>query len=326
MPRWPAEFAAHDAMWIGFPGDPAEWPVGLAQAQEEIAALANAVADEGRGERVRLVCRTDADRRVADRLTGSGVLTVVKPFGDIWLRDSGPVVTVAQGARVAQSFRFNGWGGKFNMAGDGDIGGRLAAREGLKVTPRDWVCEGGAIDGNGKGTILTTRQCLLNPNRNGTITPATVEQRLGEALGVTDICWLDDGLAGDHTDGHVDNLARFVSADTVAVPVADQADDPNAAVFDRAAERVAAHGLKVAAIPSVGRFELDGAVAPASYANFLIADRVVAVPQYGAAKDAAAVRAIGALFPNRTAIGLPSGALLRGGGSFHCASQQLPAI
>src|ERR1044072_6920703 len=136
--------------------------------------------------------------------------------------------------------------------------------------------------------------------------------------------WLGDGLVADHTDGHVDNLARFVAPGVLAVPEATTADEPNAAIYADAAARARAHGIEVAPMPSVGRYLIDEEIAPASYMNFVIANEAVVVPQYGAPNDAAAIAALGPFFPDRTLVGLPSDALLRGGGSFHCCSQQMP--
>ena len=322
--RWPAEWEPHQAVWIGFPGDPAEWPVDREAAQREVAAFANAIADGGAGETVVLVCRNAADADVARKLVQSDVDVIVEPFGDIWLRDSAPVFIAGPDGLAGRNFRFNGWGGKYEMTGDQDIGQRLAQRFDLPVSDQDWILEGGAIDGDGKGRLITTAQCVLNANRNDGLTKEQVTERLRDALAVQDICWLGDGLAADHTDGHVDNLARFVAPNRVAIPQADNADDPNEAIFDDAAARAAASGLQVVRLPSAGRYEVDGDIAPASYMNFYIGNRVVAVPQYGVAHDAKAVDQIAALFPDHKVIGLSSQALLRGGGSFHCISQQIP--
>lgn len=326
MMRWPAEWEKHDAVWIGFPGNPAEWPHQLAQAQHQVAAFASAVADQGRGENVLLVCRNEAEAAIANALVETGVQVIVETFGDIWLRDTGPLIVTDGEHGIGQQFRFNGWGGKFEMAGDQDIGPRLAAGRALPLTSHDWILEGGAIDGDGTGTLVTTEQCVLNRNRNHGLSKDDVRQRLADALHISTICWLGDGLIADHTDGHVDNLARFVAPKTIAIPQADQVDDPNHEIFEDAAQHALAAGLQLVRLPSVGRYLIDGDIAPASYMNFYIGNRVIAVPQYGAANDQQAVDQLAALFPDRTVIGLPSDALLRGGGSFHCISQQIPSV
>ncbi|MEO9600470.1 agmatine deiminase family protein [Parasphingorhabdus sp.] len=324
--RWPAEWEPHQAVWIGFPGDPAEWPVGLQAAQQEVADFANAVADDGAGEAVILVCRSAEDADVARALIPPCISPIVEPFGDIWLRDTAPIFTTSPSGLCGQNFGFNGWGGKYAMAGDQDVGERLAKHFTLPINDHDWILEGGAIDGDGSGRLVTTAQCVLNSNRNDGFTAEQAAVRLRDALAAQDICWLGDGLIADHTDGHVDNLARFVAPDTVAIPRTETADDPNAEIFEDAARMAQASGLRVVRLPSVGRYEMDGDVAPASYMNFYIGNRVIVVPQYGAANDANAVGEIAALFPNHKAIGLSSRSLLRGGGSFHCISQQIPAL
>ncbi|HEY9092937.1 agmatine deiminase family protein [Parasphingorhabdus sp.] len=325
--RWPAEWEPHDAVWIGFPGNPAEWPEALAEAQREVAAFANAICDDGAGEKVMLVCRDRNDANIAKRLADDQVQVICEPFGDIWLRDTGPVIIVGGdgGERQAQRFGFNGWGGKFEMDGDQDIGLRLAKSLNIPTRHHDLVVEGGAIDGDGRGALVTTRQCVLNGNRNHNMTEPQFEDYMREALQIEKLCWLGDGLLADHTDGHVDNLARFVAPGKVVIPKAIDADDPNAAIFEDAAKRAVAAGLDVVQIASVGRYEVDGAIAPASYMNFYIGNTVIAVPQYGAVNDERAISEIAALFPDHKIAALSSVALLRGGGSFHCISQQIPS-
>lgn len=324
--RWPAEWEPHEAVWIGFPGSPLEWSDGFGEAQREVVAFANAICDDGNGERVMLVCRNQSDADSAKAMVHEPVQIIVETFGDIWLRDTGPIITVDGNGRQAHDFGFNGWGGKFEMAGDQGIGVRLATSWRLPVSSHDWVLEGGAIDSDGQGALLTTEQCVLNRNRNNGMTPSQVEENLRESLDVKNICWLGDGLMADHTDGHVDNLARFVGVGTVAIPKANDGDDPNRAVFEDAAQRAAAVGLNVVRLPSVGKYEIDGAIAPASYMNFYIGNRIVAVPKYGAENDVRAIEEIAELFSDRQVVGLSSNALLRGGGSFHCISQQIPKI
>ncbi|QTD55954.1 agmatine deiminase family protein [Parasphingorhabdus cellanae] len=323
--RWPAEWEPHEAVWIGFPGNPKEWPEKLADAQQEVAAFANAICDHGNGERTIIVCRDHGDGDRASELVDNHVEIFIEPFGDIWLRDTGPIITVND-HRKARDFRFNGWGRKFDMAGDQDIGQRLAALIDIPTISHDWVLEGGAIDGDGAGYLVTTEQCVLNPNRNKDMSKDQVSKNLKDALNIENICWMGDGLIADHTDGHIDNLARFVAEGKVAIPKADSEDDPNSAIFEDAAHRAAAAGLEVVRIPSVGKYEVEGSIAPASYMNFYVGNIVVVVPQFGVPADDAAVVAIAELFSDRKAVGLSSRALLRGGGSFHCISQQIPQL
>jgi len=319
LPEW----SPHQAMWIGVPSDPELWLDDLRPAQKEVVALAKALHCGGEGEEIRLVAANESAAKAARKLAPFATVTV-EPFGDIWLRDTGPIVTGTAKQRRAQGFRFNGWGGKYDLPGDESIGQRLAQSVPLPYARGEWVLEGGAIDFDGSGTVLTTEQCLLNPNRNPSLDRPEIEQRLHADLGLERVVWLGEGLANDHTDGHVDNLARFVAPGRVAIPSAAGKDDPNAAVYFDAAKRLKAAGLDIVNIPSPGRVERDGELVPASYMNFLIGNAAVVVPLYGAANDDAAVHTIQALFPGRKAVGLRADHVLTGGGSFHCISQQLP--
>ncbi len=226
--------------------------------------------------------------------------------------------------RVARRFGFNGWGGKFLMDGDQTVGAELAEDAGLELAVGDWILEGGAIDGDGTGLVATTEQCLLNRNRNPQLSRADIEDRLQRDLGFTRVLWLGDGLINDHTDGHVDNLARFVAANTLCLPRATGTDDPNAAIYADAKRRAERAGVAVTEIPSPGRVTSGDRIEPASYANFAVTSRLVVVPTFGSPHDEDGVAAIAALFPDRATVGLPAEAVLAGGGGFHCASQQMP--
>lgn len=323
--RMPAEWAPHDWVWIGFPALREEWPEAFDDARRQIAAFASAVRAGGKGEAVRLVCASEADADVARSLVTADVDVMVERLGDIWLRDTGPICVSDRQSRALADFGFNGWGGKYRMPGDEDIGTRLAAATGLPTATQHWVFEGGAIDTDGTGLFVTTEQCLLNPNRNPELEREKIETLLAGALGLDRMLWLGDGLIGDHTDGHVDNLARFVGEGVLAIPEASGADDPNTAIYADAKARAEAFGVTVAPLPSAGRVEVDGEVIPASYMNFYIGNAAVIVPQYGVANDQAALDALKPHFPDRDIVGLPSNAILSGGGSFHCCSQQMPS-
>ncbi len=317
----PPEWAPQSWLWIGFPHQAEEWPGYLEKAQEQIAAFASAVAESG--QEVRLLVRDEENASRARELVSSSVSLEQRVYGDIWLRDTGPLVRVDGSALRCG---FNGWGDKYLMDGDQTIGAELAHDAGLPVVKSDWVLEGGAVDGDGTGTILTTEQCLLNPNRNPDLSREDMELRLARDLGATRVVWLGDGLINDHTDGHVDNLARFVAPGAVALPRATGPDDPNAHVYADAKRRLLDAGLTVHEISSPGRIERDGRVEPASYVNFAITTHLVVVPTFGSPHDAGGISAIAALFPDRETIGLPGDAVLAGGGGFHCASQQMPLL
>ncbi|MBB6190270.1 agmatine deiminase [Sphingobium wenxiniae] len=323
--RMPAEWAPHDWVWIGFPTNPAEWPGAFDEARQQIADFATAVHADGRGEEVRLVVANEADAEIARKLAHTGVAIVVQTLGDVWLRDTAPIAVCDGQARALVDFGFNGWGGKYEMAGDEDIGARLAAMTGLPTDTQHWVLEGGAIDTDGTGLFVTTEQCLLNPNRNPDLDRGKIETLLAGSLGLSDMLWLGDGLLGDHTDGHVDNLARFVAPGILALPEAAGEDDPNAAIYADARARARAHGVDIVSIPSPGLVMVDGQPIPASYMNFYIGNAAVIVPVYGCPNDKAALEALKPFFPGRDIVGLPGNAILSGGGGFHCTSQQMPS-
>lgn len=317
----PPEWAKQDWLWIGFPHLAEEWPGYLEAAQEQMAAFASAIADSG--QQVRLLVRDEANEARVRALVSEKVTIERRVFGDIWLRDTGPLVR-ADG--TALRCRFNGWGKKYEMPGDQTIGAEIASDAGLDVIESDWILEGGAIDGDGTGLVATTEQCLLNPNRNPHLSRADIEMRLERDLGFDRVLWLGDGLINDHTDGHVDNLARFVGPNRLVVPRATGKDDPNAEIYAGARARAEAFGVTVEEIPSPGLIERDGRIEPASYVNFAITSHLVVVPTFGSPHDEEGVSAIAALFPDRATVGLPGDAVLAGGGGFHCASQQMPGL
>ncbi|QSB44995.1 agmatine deiminase family protein [Tsuneonella flava] len=319
--RMPPEWAPQDWLWIGFPHDANEWPGFLEPAQEQIAAFANAVAESG--QEVRLLVRDGANEARAKALVSAAVTLERRVYGDVWLRDTGPLVREDGSALRC---RFNGWGGKYLMDGDQTIGAELARDAGLTVVESDWVLEGGALDGDGTGLVATTEQCLLNPNRNPELSRDDIEARLARDLGFDRVLWLGDGLVNDHTDGHVDNLARFVGPNRLALPRATGPGDPNAAIYANAKTRAQNFGVEVCEIPSPGLITRGDWVEPASYANFAITSHLVVVPTFGSQHDEDGVAAIAALFPDRATIGLPGDAVLAGGGGFHCASQQMPRL
>lgn len=324
----PAEWARHDAVWTAWPHDREQWAEGLEAPQRALARMCAAIADDGRGERVELLIPNAREEAAARDVLGAAAAHVRfhrATYGDVWLRDTGPIF-VADGAELAAArFRFDGWGGKYVMAGDADVALQVIAWTDLRGAAFDFVLEGGAIDVDGAGTLLTTKQCLLGGGRNQNMTAAALEARLRWAFGVSRIVWLDRGLQNDHTDGHIDTLARFV-APGVVVCMEPAAGDPNADALHAIIRDLRAAKLEVVTVPSPGEVrDAAGALMPASYTNFYIANTTVVVPTYEAAADAAAVAAIAKLFPDRTTLGLPCKPVLVGGGGFHCCTQQQPA-
>jgi len=328
----PPEWAPQKAIWTAWPADPAEWNDDLAAPRRDVAAMVRALEPTNT---VRLLvdgAEAEASARAALEDTAD---IVPAKYGDIWLRDTGPIFARGHGGHVALRFRTNGWGGKFDLAGDDTVGDDIARLAGTPTVSFDYVLEGGAIEQDGDGTILTTRQTLLNANRNGW-TKAEAEAALRTAFDARKILWIDEGLAGDHTDGHVDNIARFVGPARIVCQSPAGADDPNAAVLDAIAARLESatdakgRNIEVVRIPSPGRvLNAHGEVAPASHLNFVIANGVVVVPVYGTATESTALDALRGVFPDRKVIGVPShsllGAGIAGGGAFHCITREEPA-
>lgn len=332
-PFQPAEWAPHAACWTAWPSHADLWLEQLAPAQQAFVALCRAIDDEGRGERLEVLVPTDAALVAARQaLEGMRVRFHQIPFGDIWLRDTAPIFLTGEGGEIsAACFGFNGWGGKYVLEGDDGVARAVAHASGKPMIEHPFVLEGGSVEVDGEGTVLTTRQCLLNPNRNPTMDEAAIEAALRSSLGVDKVLWLGDGLLNDHTDGHVDTVARFVRPGVVVVMEARDPGDPNREILAKLAADLEAmtdargRRLEVLRIPSPGRvLAEDGRIMPASYVNFYIGNNAVVVPTYGSRWDEVATTAIGALFPGRRAVGVNARAILAGGGAFHCITQQEP--
>jgi agmatine deiminase len=332
----PAEWAKHKAIWTCWPSAADLWLDDLEPARAEVGAMIKALIattpEGGAGDAVHVLANGPEAAANARAALPEGVQVHDVPFGDIWLRDTGPIFASGATGTVALRFDFNGWGGKYDLAHDESVGDSVAALSQTPTKRADFVLEGGAVDHDGEGTVLTTRQCVLHPNRNGDWTQEMAEAHFAQALGAKKVLWLGDGLLNDHTDGHVDNIARFIGPGKVMCMEAFGADDPNRAILDAIAADLAemtdAKGRKldVIRIASPGLVEdEDGAPIPASHMNFIIGNASVVVPHYGTPSADAALRAIAAAFPGRRVVGIKSTAILTGGGSFHCITQQEPA-
>jgi agmatine deiminase len=335
--RLPAEWEAHHACWLAWPCAADLWKEDLVPAQRSFAALCRAIASAPANELPEipkvLVPNAQCESAARRALQGIPARFYRADYGDIWLRDTGPLfVRGDEGTAAAAVFKFNGWGGKYILPGDGGVALAIAELARTPSISYDWVLEGGSVEVDGQGTCLTTRQCLLNTNRNPSLDEQSIERRLGEALGVSRVLWLEEGLLNDHTDGHVDTLARFVGPARVVCMEARSSADPNRRALEaiaRALERFKdAHDspLEVIRIPSPGSvIARGGEPMPASYVNFYIANHAVGVPVYGTPFDEEAVSRIAALFPGRRTLGIDAKALLEGGGAFHCVTQQQPS-
>ncbi len=333
--RMPAERLPHAAIWTGWPEDDALWEGRLEPVRREFARF---VAILTRFEPVRLIvasdeAETDARRRLAAAEARADALRFVRlPYDDVWLRDSGPLFLLGTDGRLAVAdWRFDGWGGKYAAEQDDRLPERIADLLGVRRFRSEIVLEGGAIEIGDDGTVLTTRSCLLDGVRNPGFTERDYEEALRERAGATRVVWLEGGLVDDHTDGHVDTVARFAGPDTIVCVVADPDDAENRDALDanlerlRALRRADGEPYRIVTLPLPDDRSRIGGVRPArSYANFCLVDGGVIVPTYHDPRDAAALAALRSAFPEREVVGLPAAELVTGGGTFHCVTQHQP--
>ena len=334
--RWPAEWEPQAALWLAWPHAAETWPGRLEAVEDAYAEVVRVVQ-----QRTPLYIVVDgpareehARRRLAERGVEPSVdIEFVEiATDDAWLRDTGPIVVEEAGERVALDFRFDSWGGKYPpWDRDDRVAAQLAARMRLPRERVDFVLEGGAIDGNGAGAVLTTESCLLNANRGEGRSRSALEQLLGERLGADRVLWLEAGIVGDDTDGHVDDVARFVGSDTVVAAVEPDESDANhralAANRERLRRMRTASGgsLSVVEVPMPRPLHVGGRRLPASHVNFLLTNGVALVPVFGGPSDARALDALRECLPGREVVGIPSGDLVGGWGAVHCLTQQVPA-
>lgn len=346
--RMPAEWEPHHATWLVWPHARADWEVKTTAVEWCFADIARVLI---RGERVAIVCRDEAVRQRAERRlrrTGVDLNRIdahVIPTNRSWIRDCGPVFVVrgpaARAEVAATDWRFNGWARYRAWRCDDALPRAIAGRLGMRrfeITaatndgPRPVVLEGGSIDVNGQGLLLTTEQCLLGREqaRNPDLPRQTIERVLQQALGVGRVLWLGGGIAGDDTHGHVDDVARFVRPDTVAAAVEpDTSDENHAPLADnlarlRAMRDLRGRPLRVVTIPMPRPLHFDGERLPASYLNFYIGNDVVLVPTFNDPSDRVALEILAGLFPAREVVGIHAGDLILGLGAVHCVTQQQP--
>jgi agmatine/peptidylarginine deiminase len=337
IPEW-AEQSAVLLAWPYAEGDFSRW---LSAVEDTYTRIASEIA---RRQIVIVACRSERHRDAILERLGAGHCTlervrcVVLPYNDVWVRDTAPLtVATGDGAVSLLDFRFNGWGGKYEHADDAALAQRLHATGILGDIPRlavDFVLEGGSIETDGQSTVMTTRRCLLNPNRNPAFDQAQIESELRIRLGAEKILWLAHGHAeGDDTDAHIDTLARFCSPDTIAYTACDDPADPLYAEFQAMAAQLQsfssasgkAYRLVPLPMPAVIRSE-DGDRLPATYANFLIINDAVLVPVYNdEAADQLALERLADCFPDREIVAIDCLPLIRQYGSLHCMTMQFPA-
>ena len=323
--RFPAEWERHERTLMGWPCRLDLWGETLVQARADYATVANAIAEF---EPVTMIANPGADAAQARAACSAKVEVLELPIDDSWLRDCGPIyVTDEGGRRRAVHFGFNAWGEKFlPFDRDAEVGRLVALALGDEVREAPMILEGGSIHTDGHGTILTTEQCLLNPNRNPGMTREQIELTLGDQLGAERIVWLGNGLIEDRdTDGHVDLIAAFTPGGEVLLQTVPD-DNPNYADCEENRARLDAAGIPVTEMPHLPYVEVAGEVVAAGYLNFYVCNDALIVPITGADPDAEALARVAAAFPGREVIGVPGDVLSYGGGGPHCITQQVPAV
>jgi agmatine deiminase len=337
--RMPAEWHRHSATWLTWPKDPETWPDRVPQVEKIFLQMMAALAPQ---EAVNLLVDDDnAEASVRTRLTFPGANNIrfhQIPTVDSWIRDYGPNFLINdEGGLAYNDWIFNAWGNKYEeLKKDNSIPERLESFLGVPRFQPSVVMEGGSIEVNGAGCLLTTEQCLLNPNRNPALSKNEIEQYLKDYLGIQKVLWLGEGIVGDDTDGHIDDIARFVAPDVIVCAVEEDPEDANYKLLQDNLHRLQkmtdlnGRGFEIVRLPMpgvVGGTSTDNRNLdrlPASYANFYIANGVVLAPVFGHANDARALETLQSLFSNRRVVGINCEPLVWGMGTIHCVTQQQP--
>ncbi|MEI7491186.1 MAG: agmatine deiminase family protein [Bacteroidota bacterium] len=334
---FPAEWQKHRATWLSYPHDDSySWPGTL----QNIFPYYNAFIREiSKGERVCINVRDEALKaHVAETLSAEGadmsqIDLFIHPTNDAWCRDHGPAFLLNRQARdpkVIVSWRYNAWGGKYPHDLDEQIPGLVGKFLKLPVYYPGIIMEGGAVDFNGEGTLLTTTACLLHENRNPQLLQHEIEEYLLNFYGVSQVLWLDDGIEGDDTNGHIDDISRFFKPDGVITMVESNRLDPNHAILEANLKKLKTFRLLSGKQPDIVELPMPDPIVfedqrlPASYANFYISNNAVIVPLYRCKQDDQAMRIIEQCFPDRKVVGIDSVEIIWGLGSWHCLSQQEP--
>ncbi|MDP4612023.1 MAG: agmatine deiminase family protein [Opitutales bacterium] len=335
--RFPAEWEPQEAVWFAWPTRTDLWGERNAKVKEQLAALYVLAA---RFQTVRVLCPVSAQPKLIELMVQAGDHSAVELFDyetdDVWCRDFGPLFLLSEDGRSVclTDWQYNAWGNKFPLQSkDNRASAWMAEKLGLRRFAFDTVLEGGAIESNGAGQILTTEVVLLNPNRNGATTKEGIASRLASGLGVDEVLWLKDGLVGDDTDGHIDNLARFFKEDGILIAEISAEMDENAEALLENTWRIQAfttsEGRPFASVqlPLPEPIMADGEPLAASYMNYLVLNGAVLVPTYGQpTSDEQALEIIGDCFPGREIVGFDCCDIIHEGGAIHCMSQHQPAV
>ncbi len=328
--RFLAEWERQEGVILAFPEEQTDWQPYLDEARQCVVNIATAI---GRFEKVYLLCR-DTSECASHFETLDNITFIEARYDDTWMRDCMALSCQEDNQQVYKGFEFTGWGGKFDAHRDNALNKYLADLGIFKpYRAVDYILEGGAIESDGKGTILTTASCLLNPNRNEKHDQKSVEQVLKQELGAKRVLWLFHGhLMGDDTDGHIDTLARLCDAHTIAYVGLPPEDDEHYETFVAMEQELKAFRdfegnlYKLIPLPFVPAIYHDGERLPATYANFLIINGAVLVPTYGVATDAKALELLADVFPKHQVIGIDCQVLIKQHGSLHCMTMQLSKV
>jgi agmatine deiminase len=325
----PAEWAPHERCWMGWPARQDLWNGRHREAKAAYAAVARAIAAH---EPLTMLARPE-DLSEARAECGPEVEIMAMALDDSWLRDSGPTFLVnTDGDLAGADWQFNAWGGKFPpWDKDAEIAGKVLTELGLRRFKAPFVLEGGSIHVDGDGTVITTEQCLLNPNRNPSLSRGEIEANLRQWLGVSTVIWLGEGLENDHTDGHVDDITCFVRPGVVMTATCDASDAYNYRVLQdnlrrlRAARDAQGRELEIIELPLPARRDTSAGRLVLTYLNFYIANGAIVAPSFDDPMDAIAAGILAKAFPDRHIVQVPALDILEGGGGIHCITQQQPA-
>jgi agmatine deiminase len=336
--HFPAEFAPHEATWLSWPHKEASWPGKIQTIYKPYAQFIKAISA---GEKVRINVNDEEMRSFAEHLLLKENINMQQvefffhPTNDAWCRDHGPafVINADKKAKAIVDWNYNAWGNKYPPYDLDDVIPTLIGKHfNLKVFYPRIVMEGGSVEFNGKGTLITSTACLLNSNRNPHLNQQQIENYLHEYYGVEQILWVDEGIVGDDTDGHIDDTVRFINEDTVITVVEENKADENYDLLQHNLKQLNAmhllngKQLNIIELPMPDAIVYEDQRLPASYANFYIANDVVVVPIFNSIKDDTALNIIQQCFPSRKVIGINSVDIIWGLGSFHCLSQQEPKV
>lgn len=337
--RMPAEWEAQQSIWFSWPHNKDTWPVIDGKYQTMIKQYCYYLGTLAQYQEINInVCDAELERMAKSQFIENGFVdfkNIIFHYfdtNDAWCRDHGPIFVIDdKGSKAVTKWNYNAWGGKYPpFDDDNKIPFKVAEYRKIPLFETGIILEGGSIEVNGKGTLLTTKSCLLNKNRNPHLSQTEIENYLKSYLGVKNILWLDEGVAGDDTDGHIDDLSRFVNENTIVTVLEQNETDENYDILLENYKKLKTftdqdgNPLNIIALPMPAPVYTDGERLPASYANFLITNKLVLVPTFNDIQDEKALKILQPYFPDRKVIGIPARDIVWGLGTLHCLSQQEP--